>query len=332
MVEQHQARIGEADLKEHPAYLAWRELQFGNAIPERIEILKGKLHKYPQRNNRLVYRLVGVGSNGYSVIGKLCERDKALIEKTIYEEILPQLPITSLNYYGTMEAANREYCWIFLEYVGERAYSRHSEEHRQLGAHWLAQMHTSTSHKDLPVYLPDKGSRHYLKRLRSARNGILQHLTNHVLQPDVLATYKNIVDQCDLLESHWAQLEKTCEEIPQTLVHGDFIARNLRVRDDEVGMTLIPFDWGEAGWGVPAPDIMHVEVHAYWSMARNHWPWLNAKAVQRSTIIGKIFRCLDAINWELPRYKYGWPKRAMRKMRIYNSWLNDAIRAAGLDN
>jgi len=332
MVKREKTRIVEADLEEHPAYQAWGELQLGNTKPERIEILKEEMDKHPQRIKRIVCRLVGVGSNGSSVIGKRCERDKALIENTVYEEILPQLPITSLNYYGMVEEANREYCWLFLEYAGEKAYSAHIEEHRQLITQWLALMHTSTTHDAGHAYLPDKGTRHYLKRLQSARNTILQLLINHILQFDDMASFKNILDQCDFLESHWEQIEEFCEEIPETLVHGDFISRNLRVRSDEVSLTLIPFDWGEAGWGVPAPDIMHVEVVTYWSMVRDHWPWLNAQAIQRSAIIGKIFRCLDAINWELPNFQFEWQKRPMRNMRIYESWLAEAIRAVGLED
>ena len=331
MVEYQEVKTIQTDPIEHPAYLAWRELGLGTAKPERIEILKGKTPKNNQAYKRLVCRLVGVGSERSSIIGKRCERDKALIERKIYEEILPYLPITSLKYYGTVEEANQEYYWLFLEYAGERAYSANIEEHHQLSAQWLARMHTSTTHDTAPAHLPNKGSRHYLKRLQSARNGILQHLTDHELQSNDLVSFKNILTLCDLLESKWDRIEELCAEIPQTLVHGDFIPRNLRVRSDGFGMTLIPFDWGEAGWGVPAPDIMHVEVIAYWSMVRDQWPWLNSQAIQRSAILGKILRCLDAINWEIPSFNYKW-QRPMRNMRIYESWLVEAIRAVGLDD
>ena len=143
MAKQEKVRIVETDLLEHPAFLAWRELKSGSAKPERIEILQGKTPNQNHRLKRFVCRLGGVGTEGVSVIGKRCQRPKAEIENTIYEEILPYLPIPSLNYYGMVAEANGEFSWLFLEDAGDDTYSALLEEHRLLGAQWLALMHTS---------------------------------------------------------------------------------------------------------------------------------------------------------------------------------------------
>lgn len=324
------ARIVQTDLLQHPAVQAWRKLQPLHVEPERIEILKGKLPMHTKRTKRLVCRLVGVGPAGSAVIGKRCWHSSAAIENTIYADILPRLPVPSLRYYGMLEETNGKFCWLFLEDAGEQESSKLNGEHRELAAQWLGLMHTSATHVSAPACLPDKGPSHYLKRLQLGRNGILENLANLAHLGGQLAPLETILCQFDLLESHWDQAEAFCEGAPQTLVHGDFAARNLRVRNDQAGMALLPFDWGEAGWGAPAVDIMQVDVASYWSMVRSHWQWLDVDAVQRLAVAGKIFRCLDAVYWELPRFRYKWLKTPIYNMGVYASRLADAIRAAGL--
>jgi len=323
-------RILQTDLLAHPAVQAWRELQSVRVEPERIEILKGRLPDQTARKNRFVCRLVGVGPTGSAVIGKRCRLRHAVIESTIYDDILPYLPIPSLNFYGMVEDANGDYCWLFLEDAGEEAYSAHVAEHRTLSAQWLGLVHTSATPVTAPACLPDKGPKHYLNRLQSARDTILRQLVNHALQAHNLAPLEAIVYQYDVLESHWDQVAEFCDGIPQTLVHGDFAARNLRVRRSQDGMELLTFDWGEAGWGVPATDVRAEDVAAYWSVVRKYWPWLNVQAIQRLAIVGKIFRSLDAIYWELFSFKYAYPW-LKRSMSIYQSSLAEAIRAAGFE-
>lgn len=328
----HEAiRIVQTDMREHPAVQAWRELGSVHIEPERIEILKGKVPDQTKRTKRFVCRLVGVGPAGSAVIGKRCWQSNAVIESTIYKEILPYLPISSLNYYGMVEEANGKFCWLFLEDAGEEAYYDLLAEHRALSAQWLGLLHTSATQMAAPAHLPYKGPKHYLKRLRSARDTILRHLVNLVSQADDLAHLKAIVGQFEVLESRWDQIAEFCDGIPRTLVHGDFVKKNLRVRSNHAGMDLLPFDWGEAGWGVPATDLMDVDITAYWSVVCHHWPWLNVQAIRRLAKVGKIFRSLDAVCWELPSFKKNWLEMPMSNMRIYQSRLAKAIRSAGLE-
>src|SRR5882724_1426694 len=81
------------DLRQHRAVKAWEGITARQVAPERIEILKLK-------NKSAVYRLVGVGLDGSSVIAKRCRRATAGIERRIYEEFLPRLPLPRLEYYA----------------------------------------------------------------------------------------------------------------------------------------------------------------------------------------------------------------------------------------
>src|SRR5205814_3728573 len=52
---------------------------------------------------RKVYRLQGAGPDSSAVIAKRSRKADALIERTIYEEILPRVTVPSLRYYGFLE-------------------------------------------------------------------------------------------------------------------------------------------------------------------------------------------------------------------------------------
>lgn len=290
------------NLLKEKAVRAWSELQTVQDEPERIEILKWKLPIPGEGIRRFVCRLIGVRQPGSDVVAKRCRRFEALVENTIYEEILPYLRVPTVKYYGMVEDTDSEYIWLFLEDVGDRAFSASLEDHCWLSAKWLALMHTSAEQVAASALLPHKGPKQYLKSLQSARDTYQKHLINLKLRDGDRASLKSIVNLCDMLISHWDQVERYCDNIPWTLIHGDFVAKNLRIKDNQNGMSLFPFDWGEAGWGVPAVDIMHVDVEAYYSILHDYWPWLDVWTIQRSAIAGKFFRFIDALHWELPSF------------------------------
>jgi hypothetical protein len=322
-------RIVQTDLLEHPATQAWRQLHIGNTKPERIEILKRHPRDQQIDFKKLVCRLAGVGPEGSAVIGKRCKRTSAMIERIIYEEFLPYLPVPSLNYYGMVEEADSKFCWLFLEDAGGELNSAQLAEHRILIAQWLGQMHASSTQIMAASRLPPKGPNHYLHRLKSAREAIQRHVVNRTFQSEDLITLEAIVRHCDLLESHWDRVEALCEGIPRTLVHGDFAGKNFGVRISRPGAAVLPFDWAEAGWGTPAVDIRKADIDAYLSAVRNHWPWLDVQMIRQMALAGRIFRCIDSIHWEQSSLKYVWLSTPMNNMRIYESRIANVIGSTG---
>lgn len=332
MAEVLSRKLVNTDLHKHLAFRAWRELRPASEAPGTIEILKGKPPRAGKRLRRLVCRLEGEGLPGSAVIGKRCRPSQAMVEDTIYRELLPQLPISSPQYYGMAEEASGEFSWLFLQDVGEREYSAQLEEHRLLSAHWLAQMHTSASQLLSANVLPDKGPEHYLILLQEAREVIVNYIANNDLQAEDRNPLATIVSQYDLLESRWDRFVALCDTLPWTLVHGDFVRKNIRVHGNHQQPTLLPYDWGEAGWGPPAIDIVQVDPTAYWLVAKDHWFRLGLPVIQRAAKAGRIFRCLDAVFWELASLEHGLTERFMTCMRIYQIMLADAIRAAKFEN
>ena len=324
--------ILQGDLLQQPAVRVWSQLQPERVEPESIEILK-------KRRKSTVYRLCGVGPDGSAVIAKRSWLAQALVERTIYEEVLPHLPIPALSYYGFAVEEEGEYGWLFLaDAIGEE-YSPHIAAHRALAAQWLGLIHTSAVGVAAAARLPDRGPDYYLECLRSAHDKILRNLTNPALTADDLTVLKTVVGQCEVVGSHWSQIEQLCGRLPRTLIHGDFAPKNMRVRDGRAPIALLPFDWGSAGWGSAAPDLVQSGISAnncwasadlavYCSMVRECWPYLDMQNLQPLAIFGKMFRSLVCIDRDADSLVTEWVEKCMWNMRSYMAEMADAIQAA----
>lgn len=308
---------------DHPAVNAWRELRPERAEPERLEVLQ------TENQETAIYRLVRVGQAGSPVIGKRCRQSTARIERTIYEDILPNLPLPMLHYYGLVEEQNTGYCWLFIEDAsGDDRYNPHFEDHRVAAAQWLGVMNKSASRIVAASRLPERRAEHYLDLLRSARCTILSNIANPSLSTHDHALLEAILAHCDYLSAHRGRLVSVCQGMPQTLVHGDFIKKNVAVRPSQDGMDFLPFDWEKAGWGVPAEDISRVDIPTYLSTVRDYWPGLSTKSLKRLAHVGKVFRCLVFLDWIAPKLAHESTEQAMDDMRSCAGWLVDLIEAA----
>jgi hypothetical protein len=314
----------QTDLAEHPAVRFWQALRSERARPEAIAILKERRGKAKAKS--AVYRLEGIEPDGTSVIAKRCRQATAAIERTIYEDILPHLPVSRLDYFGYVEEPDREYCWLFLEDAGGEVYLPEDREHRAIAAQWLGLMHTSAARVAAGSGLPDRGPAHYMDHLEYAQNTILQSLHNPTLTDGDLTVLRSIVSLLDVVRSYWTEVELFCRRIPRTLVHCDFVAKNVRIRSGSSEAVLLPLDWEAAGWGVPADDIQAVDIPTYWSVVRNDWTDVGLQEVGRLADFGKVFRCLASIGWDSGRLRYRWVERAMWRMRSYEPWLSDLVR------
>jgi len=379
----------ETDVLEHPAVKAWIKLQPDRVEPASIEILDSKKGAWiklqseraepesiqsldrkarawirfrservePEntdilKERRFIYRLKGVGPEGAAVIAKQCEQHDGMMEHAIYKEILSRLPVPSLRCYGFVEEPNDEFCWLFLEDAGTEVFRFRIREHRALAARWLGLMHTSAVHVAARVRLPDRGPDYYLEHLQLARDTTqraIANFANSTLSRDDLFVLESIVSQCNVLESCWSKVERFCHRMPQTLVHSDFAARNIRVRNGHTGIALLPFDWEMAGWGIPSADLAYLEqadLAIYWSVVRRSWQYLDVQDIQQMANLGGIFRGLAAISWERWHFEYSWEnwppqysvlkyetiKRAVMSLKVCEVRIADAMRAARWDD
>ncbi|SRR6266540_1667690 len=237
-----------ANLADHRAVKAWRQLQPECPAPERIEILKLK-------TKSAVYRLAGVGPGGSAVVAKRSRVATAAMERAIYDEFLADLPLPVLHCYGFVPEPAGGFGWLFVEDAGKHAYSPDSGEHRALAARWLGTIHHAQLSTDFQARLPDRGPAHYLQLLRSVRAKLFEHVDNPVLFADEAALLRTVVSQCDVIEGRWRELEEFFKGWPRSLVHGDFVIKNLKLRNGVTEPALLVYDWEMAGWGVPATDL-----------------------------------------------------------------------------
>jgi hypothetical protein len=308
---------------EHPAIRAWRQLASSQLDHEHLEVYQEKTW------GSAVYRIVCSGGSDLDVIAKRSRQETAWIERTVYEEILPKLPLPALHYFGSVKESNGGFCWLFLEDVShDREYRPQIREHRVAAAQWLGIMNTSAADLVEAIHLPKRGPKHYLDLLHSACNATLSNLTNPALKASDIRLLENILTQCDYLSAHWNQLASVCEEAPRTLVHGDFISKNVRLRYDRDAVVVLPFDWEKAGWGIPAEDISRVDIATYRLGVQNRWPKLTIRALRRLVSVGKIFRCLVFLDWIAPSLALGSVEQPIYDMRRIETWLAELIRAA----
>jgi ABC-type transport system involved in Fe-S cluster assembly fused permease/ATPase subunit len=323
-----------SNVMRHPAARAWCQLH-PHAEPLRISPVRVR-----KRKNQ-VYR-IDVADRPGAIIAKRCGAAAALVERAVYEEILPRVAVPSLTYHGSLKEADGERCWLFVDEAGGASYSNLLAEHRMHAGRWLGLLHTAAAEAAEQGRLPDAGPKRYLDLLRAARQWMQQHLDNPVLTPDDVVFIEAVTERLDDLDAHWERLEAACDSVPQTLVHGDFNGQNLRLHSENGNSTIVVFDWEDAGWGVPAVDLAQLtvpsgklsanpDIPTYWSTVRERWPRAHTDTLQRLAYCGTVFRALAALNWDAQSLPYDWAHTCVSGMHVYAAELEDALGRLGWD-
>src|SRR5687767_10001659 len=148
MTEKESIAIVTDDIDRHPASLAWQQIDGGKSIPQVIEMLK-------QQDKSSVYRLRGRTPSRWTIIAKRCLSETGQLERVIYEEVLPFLPVSALHYYGYLKETESD-VWLFLEDAGTRRFIIRNESHRILAAQWLGTLHRSAQQTGAAQILPER--------------------------------------------------------------------------------------------------------------------------------------------------------------------------------
>jgi hypothetical protein len=209
-----------APLHERAAVRAWRAL--GGQRPEalRVDVLK------EESPGTAVYRLHLRSDTQPPVIAKRAPRDTAVIERTVYERILPELPLRVLRYHGSVVEASSGFIWLFLEEARGTRYRPRRESHRTAAARWLATLHTRLGEPRAARLLPARDPEHYRRLLRSHLASMVPQMGSPDLGADDRAAFHAVIAHCEWLATRWEELEQVCHGVPDTLVHGDFINHN----------------------------------------------------------------------------------------------------------
>jgi Ser/Thr protein kinase RdoA (MazF antagonist) len=197
--------------------------------------------------------------------------------------------------------------------------------------------------------LPDRGPRHYLVHLINAREEIGRHLRRPTAAVDGPGVLADLLYKLDALESHWAELGAFCATLPDTVVHGDLVPKNLRIMGEGDSPGLAIFDWETAGLGVQAPDLAQLLepersrsgrdskrldrfsanpcLDTYRSALAGSAIELDTETVAQSAAVGNVFRCLAGLDWTCSQGTPTW--YPVDDFRVYSQWLGNAMRIAG---
>jgi ATP-binding cassette subfamily B protein len=325
------APVGPATRQErllaHPAVLAWRRVAPDRPLPTRVVPVKVKADR--DRAAR-AYRLEGVEGEGTAVIAKGCRQADAVMERMVYEEILPHIALPAARCYGVVADPDAERGWVFLEELRGAEYSNLIPSHRTAAAQWLGVLHSGAQEWADPASLPTAGPLRYRNHMQVARGAIRDHLDNPALSTDDLAFLDTVLARFEQLDEHWDRLAAPCAGMPETLVHGDFNRKNLRVQEAEGGARVVAFDWGDAGWGVPTADLAQSSIaarpdlDAYWEAVRGRWPY-GRETIERLAQCGSVFRALAAMRWASRGMPFEWAPWSVANLRLYDAELTHAL-------
>jgi hypothetical protein len=307
--------------RQHPAVQAWRQICSKRVEPSFIEPL--------QQARNCVYRLHDVGPSGAAVIAKRCMTRYAHVERAVYQDVLPHLPISSLIFYGCVDEPETEYSWLFLEDAGGEEFADPVEKHRKLAARWLGQMQVSAARIPAISCLPDRGPQHYRDHLRSTAEVIQGNLDDPAPNFQHFRILEEILSQVNLLESRWNRVEELSNRFPRTLVHGDLTKDHVRVRSSAMGSNFVVFDWGKAGCGIPALDIaeasdrggsrsrVETELIDYWSVVRESWSDLDLVAIKELADLGALLRLVLGVSWDCRNIgRVRWPIEGLHSYQV----------------
>jgi hypothetical protein len=96
----------------HPATQAWCKLTKLEVVPERVDVIQEAARSTNDQPS--VYRLTGIGTGGANVIAKRCNSAAACIEWSTYQNVLSQLPVSAVGYYGLIadgDQLSAGCCW-----------------------------------------------------------------------------------------------------------------------------------------------------------------------------------------------------------------------------
>ena len=313
----------ENELRAHPAVCAWNQIADSNSFPRRISALNRS-----GRGKAQVYRLAGIGPSGEDICAKRSNFKNLEIERAIYQDVLPQLPLTAVTCYGLCRDKDPRRGWLFVEDAGDKKYESGTREQKIAFTEWLAHLHGLAAR--LPAgRFADRGPKHYFKALQLAREQLKHSISNPALGPDDVAVLGDLLEQGGAIERRWDEVETFCSTLAGTLVHGDLMPKNVRVRPGASGIAILVLDWEMAGWAVPAADLERADLAVYGSVVNALGMRIAHRDIEMLAVYGKLFRLIASVEWDSQWLKTKVVEQSMFNLRVYREQLGRLLDGEG---
>jgi hypothetical protein len=300
------------------AVAAWSAVRPGGAGARLSRTASMTLKRAP---GSVVHRLAAMGPGGSDVIAKWTHRATAELEHSLYRNLLPDLGVATVRSYGVALDDDEATAWLFLEDAGGIPFSPQRREHRLLAARWLAAVHTAAAAYPAPTGLPARDAAYYRGLLERFCEAIVGGFAIPDLTLEHLRIRRALLNRCQALLDRWPDLENLCAAMPETLVHSDFAAKNVRVRDESNGRTLVAFDWENAGWGLAGIDLRLIDLDEYARRVRGAWPAFGGSGMATAARLGRIFWFASCVGWEMWAFDTGCMWRLVNYMPAYERHL-----------
>jgi aminoglycoside phosphotransferase (APT) family kinase protein len=261
-----------------------------------------------ERNKSSVYRLHIDGWAHETVIAKSRSGHHGTaddIERLIYRDVLPAAGLPRPELYGG--AQNEDETWEFMEDLGDQQFSPGSPADRRLLADWLIRLHQWPGVVAIASALPDRGPSSYLRSLQSARAVVIDNSSRPWLTECNGRTLVRLLRLLDRIERRWENVEAACARGPRTVVHGDLVGKNVRVRRSVIP-ELVVLDWETAGVGVPSADFAMLgdDLGYYADARRQMCPEMSLEMVSILAAAGRLFRTLAEVYWHTCDLVHPW--------------------------
>jgi hypothetical protein len=325
------SHVGSGTSRADRAATTWSNLMHGN-------LARGPVETLQEKKNSAVYCLPHAGPLGQNIIAKWVRAAPCAIERTVYQNILPRLGAQAPRWFGTAADELDGFHWVFLEEAHGLEYDSTNSAHRTIAASWLAGLHARAQALAAEMAqtgrLPPVGPAECAASIRTAMDRIAGFIENPALGNEDRVVLRELLSQSESLSGWCPGLARHCNRFPRTLVHGDFVAKNLRVCLEDAASHLLVFDWEMAGYGPPAADLAECDdLASYHASLDGALRLLAPEDVQSLSLVGKALRWAAAVDWASWGLEGPWVRKPMRNLRCYRDdmrKLADLLGQAGL--
>jgi aminoglycoside phosphotransferase (APT) family kinase protein len=190
-------------------------------------------------------------------------------------------------------------------------------------------MHTALAGRPERCALPTRDTDYYRGLLEHSGRAIAEGLRNPALAAEHLPGLRAVLRRTALLLECWPEVERLCAAMPHTLVHADFVAKNVRVHERRGTSTLEAFDWENAAWGLPAIDLTAIDLDEYSRAVRGAWPAFGRSDLRTVARVGRVFWFTSCIAWESWAFATDSVRRLTRNLPVYERELRRAMGELG---
>jgi aminoglycoside phosphotransferase (APT) family kinase protein len=307
---------GRASVRVPPAARAWSRLS---------GVATGDLRATPLQTGggrTAVFRVENT-SSGDRLVAKRAPEAIVRYEAEVYD-LLVRLAVPVPRLRGVLVGDGAGRGWLFLEDVGDGAFDETRREHRELAGRWLAQLHGLGRRPSASFELADRSDRYYRRRLVEAHGSLLAFEGS---TSDDAVVVGRVAERLERLDAAWPVVASDAASLATTLVHGDFVAKNVRVAGGgSAGSALAVIDWETAGRGSPAVDLPLVDLASYRAWRGD--VEVDAGTLARTARAGRAFRLVSLVGWAAEALASEGAERALsRQLPYYEAWLRELVDA-----